>query len=408
MLRLKYYCSSLPSVFCGEIFPMASASSIALAYSYPNSRLSIKTFSATLKPPSPLSTSPRTNTFTNMTTRKRNEWLEADLSNEENSGSDLDVADEGRGRAFSGSRLKRRKLNGTEKSDNEDDLQSDIGQRDVSDSGEVLQNRELETGEGKAFDRPASQQSSDSLNVQFRDSFDQKSKSSLTKKATKASDASARSGVVYVSRIPPFMKPHTLKHFLSPCAPSGLGRIFLTPESQDAHKSRVRAGGNKKRNFTDGWVEFVSKKEAKTAVETLNARIIGGKKGGYYYDDVWNLKYLKGFKWRHLTEQIANENAERTARMRAEDARERREAREYLKNVEKAKMLEGMEKKRSKKASLVEDVAGEQYGEDETKTQHAKDRGRQLKQIEVKIKSVGDKSGIETSDEVKRVLSKIF
>jgi len=341
-------------------------------------------------------------------TRKRNEWLEADLSNDENLGSDLDVAEEGRGRAFSGSRLKRRKLNGSEESDYEDELRSDIDQRDVSDGGEILQNRKQEIEEGKTFDRAASHQSSDSLNVQSRHNSDLKPKSSLAKKAAKASDVSTRSGVVYISRIPPFMKPHTVKHFLSPYAPSGLGRIFLTPESQDAHKSRVRAGGNKKRNFTDGWVEFVSKKEAKIAVETLNARIIGGKKGGYYYDDVWNLKYLKGFKWRHLTEQIANENAERTARMRAEDARERKEAREYLRNVEKAKMLEGMEKKRSRKASLAEDIASGVHGDDEAKVQQSKDRGRLVKQIGVKTKSVGGEPSIETPDEVKRVLSKIF
>ena len=343
-----------------------------------------------------------------MTTRKRNEWLEADLSNDESVGSDLDFTAEGKGRAFSGGRPKRRKLNGAEESDYEDELQSDISQRDVSDGDEVLQNKALEIEEEATFDTATSRQAGDSLTVQFPDNSDQKSKSSLTKKAAKASDASARSGVVYVSRIPPFMKPHTVKHFLSPYAPSGLGRIFLTPESQDAHKSRVRAGGNKKRNFTDGWVEFVSKKEAKIAVETLNAHIVGGKKGGYYHDDVWNLKYLKGFKWRHLTEQIANENAERVARTRAEDARERREAREYLKNVEKAKMLEGMEKKRSKKASLAEDITGGPRGEDETQKQHSKDRGRRLKQIVVKTKSMGDKPGIETPDEVKRVLSKIF
>ena len=35
------------------------------------------------------------------------------------------------------------------------------------------------------------------------------------------------------------------------------------------------------------------------------------KKGGYYHDDLWNMKYLNGFKWSHLTEQIAAENAER-------------------------------------------------------------------------------------------------
>jgi hypothetical protein len=30
----------------------------------------------------------------------------------------------------------------------------------------------------------------------------------------------------------------------------------------------------------------------------------GGKKSGFYHDDLWTIKYLKGFKWTHLTEQI--------------------------------------------------------------------------------------------------------
>ncbi len=124
--------------------------------------------------------------------------------------------------------------------------------------------------------------------------------SKIERKMAKTRDASSRSGVIYISHVPPFMKPHTLKNLLSPFAPSGLGRIYLTPEDQDRRQARVRAGGNKKRNFVDGWVEFTSRKEAKMVVETLNTRSIGGKKGGYYFDDVWNLKYLKGFKWRHL------------------------------------------------------------------------------------------------------------
>ena len=29
-------------------------------------------------------------------------------------------------------------------------------------------------------------------------------------------------------------------------------------------------------------------------------RSVGGKKGGWYRDDVWNAKYLKGFTWGDL------------------------------------------------------------------------------------------------------------
>src|SRR6202012_4223689 len=127
----------------------------------------------------------------------------------------------------------------------------------------------------------------------------------------------------------------------------------LTPEDHERRQARVRAGGNKKRNFVDGWIEFTSKKEAKDAVDTLNTRTIGGKKGGYYFDDVWNLKYPKGFKWRHLTEQIANENEERAARMRAEGSSSRREMREFLKNVERSKIEETRQAKKAIKAQKM-------------------------------------------------------
>ena len=170
-------------------------------------------------------------------------------------------------------------------------------------------------------------------------------------KATSAGDDSQRkkSGVIYISRVPPFMKPTTLRNLLSSHAPKGLGRLFLTPEDPTSHAQRARSGGNKKRSFIDGWVEFNSKREAKRCVEALNTRIIGGKKTGWYHDDVWNLKYLKEFKWSHLTEQIANENAERASRIRAEVAQTNRENKRFLANVERAKELKGMEEKRQRR-----------------------------------------------------------
>jgi ESF2/ABP1 family protein len=45
-----------------------------------------------------------------------------------------------------------------------------------------------------------------------------------------------------------------------------------------------------------GWVEFADKKIARQVAESLNNTAIGGKKGDYYHDDIWNLKYLKKFK----------------------------------------------------------------------------------------------------------------
>ncbi len=118
----------------------------------------------------------------------------------------------------------------------------------------------------------------------------------LLKKNLVASEtAIKKSGVVYLSRIPPFMKPAKLRSLLEPYGK--INRIFLTPEDPTEHTRRVRSGGNKKRSFTEGWVEFVKKNDAKKACDLLNAQTIGGKKSSWYHDDVWALKYLNGFKW---------------------------------------------------------------------------------------------------------------
>ena len=66
----------------------------------------------------------------------------------------------------------------------------------------------------------------------------------------------------------------------------------------------MKGGGNKKRNYTEGWVEFLDKRVAKAVAMALNNAHIGGKKKNCYHDDLWNLKYLPKFRWTHLTEKI--------------------------------------------------------------------------------------------------------
>lgn len=106
-------------------------------------------------------------------------------------------------------------------------------------------------------------------------------------------------------------------------------------------------------------MEFVRKKDAKLVAETLNAQTIGGKKGSYYRDDILNLVYLKGFKWHNLTEQIAAENAERSSRMMAEISRTTKENKEFIKNSERAKMLDGIQAKKAAKRNANPDEEGE-------------------------------------------------
>lgn len=249
----------------------------------------------------------------------------------------------------------------------------------------------------------------------------------LTKKNLVATEAAIKkSGVIYLSRIPPFMKPAKLRSLLEPYGK--INRIFLAPEDPAEHRRRVRNGGNKKRCYTEGWVEFVKKKDAKKACDLLNAQTIGGKKSSWYRDDVWSMKYLKGFKWwvlvpgarggserqlisctrHHLTEQIAAENAERASRMRAEIAKTTRENKEFVRNVERAKVLNGIKSKAAAKRKKADDEGEEGDGEEAAEMPDVgpvQERRRTFRQIPLAKKRKQDE---QQPEHVQRVLSKIF
>src|SRR5699024_7878768 len=127
-------------------------------------------------------------------------------------------------------------------------------------------------------------------------------------------------------------------------------------------------------------------------------------KGSYYHDDIWNLVYLKGFKWHHLTEQIAAENAERASRMRAEISKATKENKEFVRNVEKAKMLDGMQAKAKSKKRKAADGDAEVAAAPAAAAGGERERARTFKQVQqVKKADVEDQP-----ERVTRVLSKIF
>ncbi|EPX74037.1 U3 snoRNP-associated protein Esf2 [Schizosaccharomyces octosporus yFS286] len=168
----------------------------------------------------------------------------------------------------------------------------------------------------------------------------------------KKKKAIKRSGVIYLSKVPPYMEPSKLRQLLSQYGK--LGRIYLAPESAQKRARRLKNGGNKRTMYEEGWVEFESKRAAKTVADMLNTEKIGGKKTSWYYDDIWNMKYLPKFKWHHLTEQIAAENAARATRLNVEIEQGRKQVKEYMKNVERAKMIEGIQKKRKERSNSSE------------------------------------------------------
>jgi ESF2/ABP1 family protein len=164
-----------------------------------------------------------------------------------------------------------------------------------------------------------------------------------SKKLDKFQQEQKRRGVIYLSRIPPYMKPEKIRHLLG--QHGALDRIYLAPEDSTLQKKRVKSGGNKRKMFTEGWVEFLDKRVAKHVAESLNNTALGGKKGFYYREDIWNMRYLKKFKWHHLTEKMSYEKSIRDQRLKVQISQARRENTQYMEDVDQAQRIEHKTKK---------------------------------------------------------------
>ena len=113
-----------------------------------------------------------------------------------------------------------------------------------------------------------------------------------------------RKGVVYMSKLPPYMNPLSLRRMLE--KRFELGRIYLEAEHANITRTRKKTGGNHKVKYVEGWIEFERKRDAKMCALALNSQLIGGKKRhNMYRDDTWNLRYLPKFQWSNLTEKLA-------------------------------------------------------------------------------------------------------
>ncbi|KAJ2851462.1 RNA-binding ATPase activator esf2 [Coemansia brasiliensis] len=219
------------------------------------------------------------------------------------------------------------------------------------------------------------------------------------KDVERAQKTERKSGVVYMSRVPPYMKPIQVRHMLEKYAQ--IGRIYLVEEDEQKRKQRKKTGGNKRRQYEEGWIEFKNKKYAKAVATMLNNTKMGGKRHSFYHDDLWNLRYLPKFKWRHLVEQLANERAAKEQRLQTEISQSRRELDAYVKSVERAKKMNNIRAKRQAKIDRGEEV------------KQLDDRSRNVWQRDVVVR---DASASDKPDSKRRrvqgnmdsVLSKIF
>ncbi|KAF2656584.1 hypothetical protein K491DRAFT_691820, partial [Lophiostoma macrostomum CBS 122681] len=330
-----------------------------------------------------------------MPTRKRNEWLDA--SESEDNGSGYDSEDESRAHLLRAS--KRHKTTHTSPPASDDgippsDEDPDLADADVADPDLVAA------------------EYTDDLDLE---NIDDPDTSPPVRKPTKPTKIIAqpttpqkdKSGIIYLSRCPPFMKPSVLRTLLTPYG--AISRIFLTPEPASTRQSRLRSGGSRRKLFLDGWVEFTHKRDAKFVAQNLNAQSLGGRKRGRWHDEVWNVKYLRGVKWAHLVEQVQNENAERGARMRKEIAEGKRENKRFLEDVERGRIGRTMEERRRVRGKERGDGDGQEGvdvggGDDGKLERKEKGRRREFRQNEVRIKAAKKP---EAGQDVQRVLSKM-
>jgi len=165
-------------------------------------------------------------------------------------------------------------------------------------------------------------------------------------------------GVCYLSRVPPHLKPLKLRQILS--QHGEILRIYLAPEDPAIRMRRKRAGGNRGKEYTEGWVEFAKKSVAKRVASMLNGEHMGGKKRSAHYYDLWNIKYLRKFKWDNLIEEIAYKNAVREQKLAMEISVAKKERDFYLAKVDQSRAIRSSEehfRKKQKREAGCSDVA---------------------------------------------------
>lgn len=186
-------------------------------------------------------------------------------------------------------------------------------------------------------------------------------KSYLRREAQDYSEGLAKRGVIYIARIPPFMKPNKMRNIFEEYGE--VTRLYLAEEDAELKRRRKDAGGNASKQFNEGWIEYADKKMAKQVADSLNNTPMGGKKSSFYHDDIWNLKYLKGFKWEHLTEKIAYERRIRENKLKAALQQTKKVNAEFMELVDKAKTEKFVEERKEKRRRQVDGGAPEVAGE---------------------------------------------
>ncbi|XP_064106495.1 activator of basal transcription 1-like [Macrobrachium nipponense] len=172
------------------------------------------------------------------------------------------------------------------------------------------------------------------------------------KDTTSATDKKRKPGIIYLSTIPTGFHPTKIRSYFTEFGE--VGRMFLQTSNDDKTKSSSK----KSQQYTEGWIEFKSKRKAKWVTMMLNSNKVGGKKKDACYDELWNIKYLPRFKWAFLHQRLEYERESYRQRMNAAISQVRQETDHFV------KVSETSEKKRKKeKKEKLKDKTTEKPGE---------------------------------------------
>ncbi|XP_025997518.1 activator of basal transcription 1 [Solenopsis invicta] len=190
-------------------------------------------------------------------------------------------------------------------------------------------------------------------------------------------------GIIYLSTIPKYMNIIMIREMFS--AYGKVGRVYLQLADNEAQSAKNKKKSKKViKHFTEGWVEFESKKVAKFVAETLNNTQISTRKKSRFYDVMWNIKYLPRFKWIHLNERLAYERAVHKQRLLTEIAQAKREVNFFSYNVDRSKKLHKKHKQGEETTFELPEVKQRDTDNEimnrKTET-HAEDRTEFLKSI---------------------------
>ncbi|VDN98496.1 unnamed protein product [Rodentolepis nana] len=135
-------------------------------------------------------------------------------------------------------------------------------------------------------------------------------------------------GVLYFSSIPTGMNVAMLTDELSHFGK--INRVYLVPKKSKKEKAQ--------RLYSEGWVEFFKKKNAKEAARALNCIEVPGGKRKPWFGELWNVQYLPKVAWGDLFAIEQKDEEQRRIQKDRDIIAAKRQARQFKNSLSSYKL----------------------------------------------------------------------